>query len=401
VSDKLMREWVRPGEMRVAMKNVGRILLDSKRWMALVAASLLWISSAMAMAQAASSTEEPLVNDSHFHLTNYIQEGADIHEFLKVMGNKVGRVALFGIPLQQQWSYENSGDLAPTYYLQTDSPLYYYSFTDAYIAMAYRSLSKEEQARFEPMITGFNPTDMYAADHIRRVLQTFPGVFSGIGEFTIHKEFVSSKIAGETADLQNRALDRLLDFCAEVGLVVIIHNDMDVPFPKQGAPPAYLDQMKALLKRHPNTTIIWAHTGVGRVVQPITEHAANLAVILGDPTLKNVYFDISWDEVAKYVVASPEATKITADLIDRFPDRFLFGTDEVAPRSQDGYLKVFYQYQPLWKLLTPEASEKVRIGNFARLFDEARPKVRAWETAHKTPSQTTSESGAHISIEND
>ena len=155
------------GEMRVAMRNVGRILLVSKRWMALVVASLLWISSVMAMAQAASSTEEPLVNDSHFHLTNYIQEGADIHEFLKVMGNKVGRVALFGIPLQQQWSYENSGDLAPTYYLQTDSPLYYYSFTDAYIAMTYRSLSKEEQARFEPMITGFNPTDMYAADHIR------------------------------------------------------------------------------------------------------------------------------------------------------------------------------------------------------------------------------------------
>jgi hypothetical protein len=181
--------------MSVAMRNVGGILLVSKRRMALVVASLLWISSVMAMAQAASSTEEPLVNDSHFHLTNYIQEGADIHEFLKVMGNKVGRVALFGIPLQQQWSYENSGDLAPTYYLQTDSPLYYYSFTDAYIAMAYRSLSKEEQARFEPMITGFNPTDMYAADHIRRVLQTFPGVFSGIGEFTIHKEFVSSKIA--------------------------------------------------------------------------------------------------------------------------------------------------------------------------------------------------------------
>ncbi len=381
------------------MRNVGRILPVSKRWMALVVASLLWISSAMAMAQAASSTEEPLVNDSHFHLTNYIQEGADIHEFLKIMGNKVGRVALFGIPLQQQWSYENSGDLAPTYYLQTDSPLYYYSFTDAYIAMTYRSLSKEEQARFEPMITGFNPTDMYAADHIRRVLQTFPGVFSGIGEFTIHKEFVSSKIAGETADLQNRALDRLLDFSAEVGLVVIIHNDMDVPFPKQGAPPAYLDQMKALLKRHPDTTIIWAHTGLGRIVRPIKDHAANLAVILSDPAFKNVYFDISWDEVAKYVVASPEATKITADLINRFPDRFLFGTDEVAPTSQQSYLKIFYQYGPLWNLLTPEASEKVRKGNFARLFDGARPKVRAWEAAHKTGSQADSQPGAHISIE--
>ena len=133
-------------------------------------------------------------NDSHFHLTNYIQEGTDIHDFLKIMGTKVGRVALFGIPLQQEWSYQNSGDFAPTYYLQTDAPLYYYSFTDAYIAMAYRSLSKEERARFDPMITGFNPADMYAADHIRRVLQTFPGVFTGIGEFTIHKEFVSSKV---------------------------------------------------------------------------------------------------------------------------------------------------------------------------------------------------------------
>src|SRR5271154_486439 len=208
--------------MRVAMRNVGRILLVSKRWMGLVVASLLWISSAMAMAQAASSAEEPITNDSHFHLTNYIQEGTDIHEFLKIMGNKVGRVALFGIPLQQMWSHQNSGDYAPTYYLQTDAPLYYYSFTDAYIAMAYRSLSKEERERFDPMITGFNPADMYAVDHIRRVLQTFPGVFSGIGEFTIHKEFVSSKIAGDTADLQNRALDRILDFSAEVGLVVII-----------------------------------------------------------------------------------------------------------------------------------------------------------------------------------
>src|SRR5215831_11008340 len=166
--------------------------------------------------RAQSGSAQPEVNDVHFHLTNYIQKGTDIHDFLSIMGTKVGRVALFGIPLQQQWSYQNSGDFAPTYYLQTDAPLYYYSFSDAYIAMAYRSLSKEQQARFDPMITGFNPADMYAADHIRRVLQTFPGVFSGIGEFTIHKEFVSAKVSGETASLQNPALDKILDFAGEV-----------------------------------------------------------------------------------------------------------------------------------------------------------------------------------------
>jgi hypothetical protein len=123
-------------------------------------------------------------------------------------------------------------------------------------------------ARFDPMITGFNPADMYATDHIRRVLQTFPGVFSGIGEFTIHKEFVSAKIPGEVASLQNPALDRILDFAAEVGLVVILYNDVDIPIAKDGSEPAYLKQMKALFQRHPKATIIWAHMGLGRSVGP-------------------------------------------------------------------------------------------------------------------------------------
>src|SRR5262252_4993958 len=166
-------------------------------------------------------------NNDHLHLTNYVQEGTNIRDFLKIMNGKVGRVALFGIPLQQQWSRRVDGDRAPNYYLQSDAPLYYYSFTDAWIAMAYKSLSDDQRKRFDPMITGFNPTDMYATDHIRRVLQTFPGVFSGIGEFTIHKEFVSPKVAGEVASLQDPALDRVLDFAAEAGLVVLIHNDID------------------------------------------------------------------------------------------------------------------------------------------------------------------------------
>jgi hypothetical protein len=343
----------------------------------ILAAALLnvaWLSSAQT-----SSYE---FDDSHFHLTNYIQEGTDIHRVLELMGNRVGRVAIFGIPLQQQWSYRVDANNAPTYYLNSDAPLYYYSFTDAWIAMAYRSLPKEQRARLDPMITGFNPTDMYAADHIRRVLQTFPGVFTGIGEFSIHKEFVSAKVAGEVASLQDPALDRILDFAAEVGLVVLIHNDIDVPFAKEASAPAYLEQMKELLKRHSNATIIWAHTGVGRVVRPIKDHAANLGAILQDPAFHHVYFDISWDEVAKYIVASPEATKIMAGLMEDYPGRFLFGTDEVAPASESAYLRVFNQYAPLWNVLTPATSERVRKTNYEQIFDAARHRVRTWESSH-------------------
>jgi Amidohydrolase len=330
--------------------------------------------------------------DSHFHLTNYIQEGIDVHRFLEIMGTRVGRSTLFGIPLQQQWSYGNSGDFAPTYYLQSDAPLYYYSFTDAYIAAIYRSLTPQEQARFDPMITGFNPADMYGVDHIRRVLKTFPGVFSGIGEFSIHKEFVSSKISGETASLTNPALDRILGFAAQSGLVVIIHNDIDVPFAKTDAEPVYLTQMKALLKRHPDASIIWAHIGLGRVVHPVrvSAEAAErnpsqfqvVEAMLTDPALRHVSFDISWDEVAKYAVSSPESIARVASALNKYPDRFLFGTDTVAPGGPASYFAVFDAWAPVWRLLTPDASLKVRKGNYQRIFDEGRRRVRAWEKAN-------------------
>jgi predicted TIM-barrel fold metal-dependent hydrolase len=241
------------------------------------------------------------------------------------------------------------------------------------------------------MITGFNPADMYAVDHIRRVLETFPGVFVGIGEFTIHKEFVSAKVAGEVPSLTDPALDRIFDFAAEAGLVVLIHNDMDVPFGKPGHEAAYFEQMSALLRRHPSTTVIWAHVGLGRVVHPVyagsassaaersPDHVAIVEQLLGDPELPNLHFDISWDEVAKYLVATPESVARAAAIINRYPDRFLFGTDNVAPASADAHFAIYRQYAPLWAALTPDASRLVRLGNYERLFDAARVRVREWE----------------------
>jgi len=346
-------------------------------------------------APAAKAPDGYQFDDTHFHLTNYVQQGTDMGKYVReIMGDKVGRSTVFGIPLQQTWSYENSGDFAPTYYLQSDAPLYYYSFTDAWIASQYLKLKPEERKRLDPMITGFNPADMYAVDHIRRVLETYPGVFTGIGEFTIHKEFVSSKIAGEVASLTNPALDRILDFAGEVGLVVILHSDIDMPFAKAGAEPVFLKQMKDLLRRHPKTTIIWAHMGLGRVVHPVQGQATTEAgernanqrdiieSMVNDPTLSHVYFDISWDEVAKYAVASPESIGRTAAVFDRYPDRFLFGTDNVAPPDQAAQLRVYDMWAPVWAKLTPEASLKIRKGNYEQLFDAARVKVRAWEAVN-------------------
>ncbi len=141
-------------------------------------------------------------------------------------------------------------------------------------------------------------------------------------------------------------------------------------------------QLRDLFLRHPNTTIIWAHAGLGRVVRPMKDQLGIIERALSTSNLSHLYIDLSWDETAKYIVSSPDTIAATADLINRHPDRFLFGTDEVAPSDQEGYLKVYCLSQPLFAWLTPSASEQVRKGNYLRLFDEARRRVRAWEQAN-------------------
>ena len=91
---------------------------------------------------------------------------------------------------------------------------------------------------------------------------------------------------------------------ARSGSSSILHNDVDMPFPKPGQDPYQVVQLRDLFKRHPKTTIIWAHAGLGRVVRPVEGSArASWTARLANPELKNVYFDLSWDEVAKYIVA--------------------------------------------------------------------------------------------------
>jgi predicted TIM-barrel fold metal-dependent hydrolase len=134
--------------------------------------------------------------------------------------------------------------------------------------------------------------------------------------------------------------------------------------------------------RHKDATVIWAHMGVGRIVHPVKDQLAMMEKGLANPDLKNLHIDLSWTEVAKYVVETPETIRAVADLMNRYPERFLFGTDEVAPTDQKAYLKTYDMYQPLLAALTPDARAKFLRGNYERLFDAARTKVRAWERAN-------------------
>ena len=106
---------------------------------------LIILIAGLVAVNAQAKQDKYLFHDAHVHLTNYIQEGTDLNVYVDtVMGDKIGRSTVFGLPLQQQWSYRVTGEIAPTYYLDTDAPLYYYSFCDAVVAAQYLALPKRK-----------------------------------------------------------------------------------------------------------------------------------------------------------------------------------------------------------------------------------------------------------------
>ena len=56
-----------------------------------------------------------------------------------------------------------------------------------------------------------------------------------------------------------------------------------------------------------------------------------------------------------------------ATMLNRYPDRFLFGTDTVAPRVRCRTSRSSTSWAPVWRLLTPEASLRLRKSNYERI----------------------------------
>ena len=62
---------------------------------------------------------------------------------------------------------------------------------------------------------------------------------------------------------------------------------------------------------------------------------------------------------------------MTADLIRKYPDRFLYGSDQLATSDFQLLRKSYDAWAPLWQELGPELPEG-REGELRRVFDQSR-----------------------------
>ena len=302
------------------------------------------------------------------------------------MGDKVGRAALFGIPLQQEWSYRGvrRHTRRPTTSIRTRrstttrSPTRTSRWRTARCRRRRQARVRSDDHRLQP------------GGHVRRRSRPprapdFPGVFSGIGEFSIHKEFVSAKVAGGAASLLGPRARSDPGLRRRGGPRRRSSTTTSTCRSRRRAKaPCTCDQMKALFERHPNEH---DHLGAHR---PRTRRPARsrttprlIEEMLDDPRSRNVYFDISWNEVAKYVVASRETVhdRARSPSLDSTPIGSCSAPTRSrrrAPRSTSGCTS---STRRSGRPRRPRR-EKVLKGNYERLFDAARVRVRAWERSH-------------------
>lgn len=341
-----------------------------------------------------------IYNDAHFHIQDFKADGPHVADIVKMMEQHVCRSALMGLPATVAHDPLIDRDFAPVYYTQTDGQVIYYNaIQDVLVAHKFLALSERDRARVDPLMSAFNLKDARAGAYIKKMVRLYPGVWSGFGEIVFKKQEVSEKIAGGPPSLYSPSIDAIFDVIGEMGAVAVVHCDHDTPynlalqndaaanamiFHGKKPEPQYLEAFKGFLKRHANVPMVWAHfMGNGREVQPYPEHWKYLEEMLSDPAFKHVYIDLSWGPViAPHIIDTPEHLKMTADLVRKYPDRFLYGSDQGATSDWELVKKNYEVWNPLWQEIGPELTRQVAQENYLRLFDQSRRNMRAWEKAH-------------------
>lgn len=380
------------------------------------------------MGNASTKVRKLKFGDCHFHPTNYAQQGTPPEQLLPTMARlgikytvlspiptnvlvqcgscpEHGWAPAEGRPVETtnyyiaQTSVRNSFFVSRDDYekfIHDEAPLYYNTGVDSSTAHAFNQLSTDNKVFFDPMVTGLVLGDARSAEELLRKLSEHPSVFTGVGEITVFKEWVQRKVEDRLqANLTDRvnALKLLVKTCGTIGMPMVIHCDVN-PMPHERAPadidlPGFLEDMKAFLKdpQCRGTTIIWAHAaGLGKYSRITNGHLERVAALLRDPELSHLHIDISWDTVARQLMMDadekaidPVKVEAFRVFLETFQDRILFGSDSLSPNTDAAWASTAAQYQPIFKSLTKEARNKVKLGNYERLLVGARAKVRAYE----------------------
>ena len=300
-------------------------------------------------------------SDAHLHYVDFFQETEGMPALLKAMDEAgVEHSMISGVAVAKKWHEDEPK--RPRYYAGDDAAAYWYSATDVYVAAALQQLDEAQRQRFHPFLTGFNPVDKNAASHIERMLDLYPGLWQGIGEVFTRHDDLTALTSGDTPRANNEAMTRVYHLAAERDLPVLLHSNITS---KRERNPLYLAELEEPLRNHPHTRFIWAHAGTS---MEIHRHQTQMDFLL--PTLTrlletypNLYVDLSWSVLEPYLLDDrKQPRKAWVELVRRFPERFMLGSDVVGRFGSVG--EQMHGFRPFLDALPEDVARKVARDNF-------------------------------------
>lgn len=198
------------------------------------------------------------------------------------------------------------------------------------------------------------------------MLEMYPGMWQGIGEVFTRHDDLTALTNSETPRANSEAMDRIYYLAAEYDLPVMIHSNITS---KRERNPLYLPELEESLRDHPQVRFIWAHAGTSKEIH---RHQEKLTFLFDEVErllglYPNLYIDLSWTMLEPYLLDSeggPDPRWL--QLVERFPDRFMIGSDVVGKFGSLGeYMKGFDAFLDA----LPEAvAHKVAGSNFLAIL---------------------------------
>jgi predicted TIM-barrel fold metal-dependent hydrolase len=117
------------------------------------------------------------------------------------------------------------------------------------------------------------------------------------------------------------------------------------------------EAIEALFSHNPKAKVIWAHTGFGTSPEKLERYLNRYPALWGELSFRYGITD-----------GTGRLTPEFRRLFEKYPDRFLIGSDTWVTERWDGYAQIIAGYRGWLAQLPRDVAERIAYGNAERLF---------------------------------
>jgi len=330
--------------------------------------------STKAVCPVSRTSKKYVTIDCHLHLLDFLQKSSGTSAALKAMdGCDCKKAVLFGMPCCKKWCFYRKDQ--PLYYQDDNGPCYVYAYADQMVADAWLALDDNDRARLAPCFASFDPTDLSAIFHVKRLYYKYPKMWRGIGEIMCRHDDLTTMLLGKEIPVVNHAgLDAIYQFAMEVDLPCLVHHNADRVGDVDDKC-EYVHEVAEVLAKYPTLKFVWVHAGVSRRCADKEHHK-----MIDDMCTKypNLLVDISW-VVWEDVICDADGIVKQGwiDTCNKHDTKIFIGSDNVAQYFpiKDTSINLLASnitkyYQLFEKMKSEDAGKNVAYQNAQNLYFE-------------------------------